>query len=204
MLSLIFRLSEACAWFAASFLFLCTTGYAFLYRGILRKTKRISPLFALKIVLLAVYLFAVLYVTVLDRILTVTPAGISLTLGAERRWNLIPFYDFFFSGVHGIGLPVRYALLNVLLFVPLGLLLPLTSCRFYGRLPVFFCGFSFSLLIESLQLVCRSGIFELDDLLFNTAGAMAGRLLFLAIAAHCGLAGKPRENPRCSQDSPVL
>ena len=39
-------------------------------------------------------------------------------------------------------------------------------------------GFVFSLCIETIQLVCRVGSFDVDDLLLNTIGALAGYLIF--------------------------
>lgn len=65
-------------------------------------------------------------------------------------------------------------LLNILMFVPLGMGLPFVHDflkRWYGALLVLFCG---SLMIETIQLVFHLGVFEADDLLNNTMGGILG------------------------------
>ena len=79
---------------------------------------------------------------------------------------------------------VQQVLLNVLLFVPLGVLIRLLLRR--GVLVATVVGFSVSLLIELTQRTgdwglygCAYRKFDVDDLLVNTLGAVAGALLSL-------------------------
>lgn len=69
---------------------------------------------------------------------------------------------------------------NVAGFLPFGFFLPVVSSRFAGFFRVTALGAAFSLLIETVQLVTRSGVFDVDDLVLNTAGAAFGCLLFFA------------------------
>ena len=69
---------------------------------------------------------------------------------------------------------------NVAGFLPFGFFLPVVSERLTGFFSVTIQGALFSLLIESVQLVTRSGVFDVDDLVLNTAGAAFGWLLFFA------------------------
>lgn len=71
-----------------------------------------------------------------------------------------------------------YVVENILLFVPFGFLSPWAFKIF--RKPHFcvFAGFFVSLVIESLQLATRRGFFQIDDILTNTLGMLAGYLLF--------------------------
>ena len=74
--------------------------------------------------------------------------------------------------------------LNVMLFVPMGYLLPYVFSWFRARArirPVVAC-FLLSLATENLQLVFRRGFYDLDDLLSNTLGGFIGQLLFISIA----------------------
>ena len=64
--------------------------------------------------------------------------------------------------------------LNILLFVPFGYLLPMLWKRADRWWKVLLCGFAASLVIELLQLVTRYGMFDLDDLMHNTLGALLG------------------------------
>ena len=74
-------------------------------------------------------------------------------------------------------------ILNFLMFVPLGFLLPALKKR--GPVRVALAAFLASLCIEGVQLLyCWGGvsnrrIFDVTDLIMNTAGGVAGFLLFL-------------------------
>ena len=70
------------------------------------------------------------------------------------------------------------AVLNVLLFVPFGYLLPLLWPRVDCWWKLLLCGLFISLLIELMQLVTLRGMFDLDDLMNNTIGALLGWLCF--------------------------
>ena len=65
-------------------------------------------------------------------------------------------------------------LLNIALFVPLGILLPLLSRVFRKWYAVLPTGFGFSLAIELGQLATARGMFDVDDLFTNTLGTMVG------------------------------
>lgn len=63
---------------------------------------------------------------------------------------------------------------NVLLFVPAGVLCPWMWKRIRGWKCSLVFGFVLSLLIETTQLLTGRGLFQIDDLLTNVAGMMAG------------------------------
>lgn len=74
--------------------------------------------------------------------------------------------------------------LNVMLFVPLGYLLPYVFPWFRAKVrtrPVLVC-FLISFITENLQLVFRRGLYDVDDILSNTFGGWIGQLLFVSIA----------------------
>ena len=71
-----------------------------------------------------------------------------------------------------------YVIENILLFVPFGFL---GSWAFEKMRRFFRClatGAFTSLCIESLQLVTGRGVFQIDDILTNTLGAVVGFLLY--------------------------
>ena len=83
------------------------------------------------------------------------------------------------------------ALLNVFLFVPLGLVIDAK------RRPVFvafFAGLTFSIVIESAQLLSPGRHSSVADLLWNSAGAAAGALLLMQ--GRLWLAGAPSKTFR--------
>ncbi len=75
-----------------------------------------------------------------------------------------------------------YIVENILLFIPYGFLFPLTWKKCKGIVPNVFIGFVTSLLIETLQLVSGRGIFQIDDIITNSLGALIGYLLFALFA----------------------
>jgi len=82
---------------------------------------------------------------------------------------------------------------NMIMFAPLGFLLPLLSKRTRRFLTVLCLSFLVAMGIEFVQVISRRGIFELDDLFHNTLGSIAGFLLMRAVldsAEHRRLVGK--------------
>ncbi len=81
--------------------------------------------------------------------------------------NLIPFQS------EGI---MTYAL-NIIMFMPLGFLLPLIWKKLRNPIKVLLTGFCFSFAIELCQLFNRRNT-DIDDLLMNTLGALVGYFLW--------------------------
>ena len=75
--------------------------------------------------------------------------------------------------------PLRHAFQNALLFIPLGVLLPMikrdTLARFLYVGPM---GLMLSTSIEALQMFLRIGQCDLEDIVSNTLGAMLGLVLY--------------------------
>lgn len=67
---------------------------------------------------------------------------------------------------------------NLLGFAPIGFLLPLLIPLFRKGIYVLLAGFFLSLCFETTQLVLGLGIFDVDDLILNTAGCFIGYCLF--------------------------
>ena len=74
--------------------------------------------------------------------------------------------------------------MNVMLFVPMGYLLPYLFGWFRAKVryrPALAC-FIIAFLIENLQLVFRRGFYDMDDLVSNTIGGMIGQFLYVSVA----------------------
>lgn len=67
---------------------------------------------------------------------------------------------------------MRQALINLLLLMPGGMLIPMLGILKLRDVAVI--GFLESLVIEILQFITKTGLFELDDLFHNTAGVVIG------------------------------
>lgn len=76
---------------------------------------------------------------------------------------------------------VMEVILNILVFIPAGLLLPHIVHRIDRWWKAALTGFALSLAIEVIQLVTHLGFFDIDDLFDNTLGALLGWLMFCRI-----------------------
>jgi glycopeptide antibiotics resistance protein len=70
---------------------------------------------------------------------------------------------------------------NMMMFMPLGFLLPLLGIRFRRFTPVLVISLIVTVGIELIQMLSGRGIFELDDIFHNTLGSVAGYLIMQAI-----------------------
>lgn len=142
-------------------------------------SSRASRLHVLGVMTFVVYLLLVMWICGVGTLWDFLRGG---AVGWRVQVNVVPFSPWLN--------PVTW-LLNVVLFVPLGFLLP-CLWRGYERLPLTFAaGFCFSLAIELSQLL-NFRITDVDDLIANTLGAVLGLLLF-RLARAIGLwAMRPR------------
>ena len=91
--------------------------------------------------------------------------------------------------------------LNMILFVPMGYLLPYVFRWFRARVqtrPVLFC-LLLSALVENLQLITRRGMYDFDDIISNTLGGLIGQMLYIAagyVVTHPGWRQDLREYNR--------
>lgn len=120
-------------------------------------------------VLFAIYIFAALYVTSAGTLYDLMRYGV----GAQsEQINLLPFS----RAIDRVGY-----FQNILLFMPLGFLLPLIWEGLRKWWCALLAGFSFSLLIEASQLFNNRST-DVDDLIMNTLGALLGYVLFKVFA----------------------
>lgn len=75
-----------------------------------------------------------------------------------------------------------YAVENILLFLPYGFLWGLMRRRKKGLWNALAVGFLTSLGIEFLQLFSGRGVFQTDDMITNTLGAVVGYILYRCVA----------------------
>lgn len=124
---------------------------------------------ALAILALLIYLGVVFASTVFTRMPTV------------RQYELIPFWSWYEVFVnHSRSLLVEN-LLNILLLLPAGVLLPIIFDRRLRPSMAFMMGALISAAIEVSQLIFRRGLFEWDDMFHNSFGCLFGCLIANAV-----------------------
>ncbi len=140
---------------------------AFLLAVLLYLLFRLPKRKRLAVSILLPYLFLVLAATVLARV----PAE-KIRLLLQPFWSYVEIRK---GGMKGTNI-AKEVVLNILMLMPIGLLLPVLGFRFRS---VVFSGMAFSCLIEGLQLVTKRGYFEIDDIIHNTFGVVIGFLIWM-------------------------
>lgn len=158
--------------------------YFVIYRKLLKGKRRLTFGQVLWTCIFLCYGFIVLSATIFMRF---------------PSWWTGEFYPLFYSyreaWITGSAASWRNIFLNYLMFVPIGFLLPIGMRHFEKCGWTVLFAFCFSLTIEIIQYVSKRGMFELDDLLGNTLGALIGFGLYrLALHTFSGL--KRRQQKR--------
>lgn len=118
-----------------------------------------------------VYCGAVLYLTYFSR-------GVNYWKAVERRL----FADEIEAYTKGTWKLLEHDALNIAMMVPAGFLIPLINRPAFGSFGhSFFFGLIFSLYIELIQLITFTGKSDVNDIVWNTVGAILGYLLIRAI-----------------------
>ena len=135
-----------------------------LYRFILKKdlkTWKLLPgfLFILNIIF-------IIYLTFLTRNETYGEIDLNLFRSYREAWNTCSIRNW------------QLIIFNILVFSPLGTLLPLLFEKFRRLWRTSGAGFLFSLGIELSQRITQRGLCEVDDLFHNTLGVLLGYCLF--------------------------
>lgn len=87
---------------------------------------------------------------------------------------------------------------NVVIFIPFGIFLPMAS-RYRSIFTTLFASFGLSLCVEVFQFIARVGSFDVDDLLLNTIGGIAGHILYVicdAVGRHNDYKKKSKQRRR--------
>lgn len=102
-----------------------------------------------------------------------------------QKANKVPFrtINLYYKGYKKNNTVATYNLLgNLLGFIPFGFLLPLAIPWFRKVIPILAAIIFLSVGFEIVQLYTGLGIFDVDDLILNCTGALAGFILFSIIS----------------------
>lgn len=144
-------------------------GYKIIYQKCMKGQKRISKR---KLVL---YGATIMYAVIVF-------GAVFLSRGGFYGVTNLHLFSSYFEAYHKMEASLfRNIILNILLFVPFGFLLPHYSDKFkkiYIAVPIGFC---VSLMIELIQYITKIGIFELDDIFNNTVGVWIGYGVYMVV-----------------------
>lgn len=104
------------------------------------------------------------------------------SLSNEYRYNLQLFSEIRRYIVYRDRLGAEYFIVNifgnVFAFAPFGFMIPIVNAKYNRFRDVLVLSFLLTLTIESMQLLLKVGIFDVDDLLMNTLGGLIGYGIF--------------------------
>lgn len=143
------------------FFLLVTTLVFYVY--LFNKNKRLIPL-----TLLLGYIVIVVFYTVIWR-----------PTGESREYNFMIFWSYMANRKEMTPLYLEN-IMNILLFLPLGVLSGVVFKRNSLLYCLFFC-VTFSIIIEILQLIFKKGFAETDDVIHNTLGCLIGYWIWLLL-----------------------
>lgn len=99
--------------------------------------------------------------------------------------NIIPFKNTigYLNGSHHVNMDIiiNNTLGNILIFLPLGIFLPLLFKKYSKFTKVIIASTVISFTIEVLQIVLKIGKFDIDDVILNVIGSIIGFLLLKMI-----------------------
>lgn len=147
-------------------------GYFVLYKKCMKGTKKLSFVKVCLFFLFFVYLTVVFGAVFASRV-----------SHYQHTLNLQPFSSYREAWYTFSAVAWRNLILNILMFVPMGMLLPLLlkGCRRFWI--TYLAGFAASAGIEFVQFATHRGIVEFDDVFNNTLGTMIGYGMIAVMAA---------------------
>ncbi|MGG3871618.1 VanZ family protein [Brevibacillus laterosporus] len=88
----------------------------------------------------------------------------------------------------------RYELLGkILLYIPIGILIPLLFGSINNMLRTFLFTLILSFLINSVKIITQAGFFEIDDIILNVIGGMIGFVFVKGWFSFIAILFKPKE-----------
>ena len=138
-----------------------------LFCKIFKRKRRLGTDHAVAMCMLLIYMTSLLFIVFMSREVG-EYNGINMELWST--WGTtITKRAFFFE--------------NILLFIPMGILMPSAFTKFRKIYICIPCCLLFSLFIETIQYIFGLGIAEIDDIVTNTIGAFIGLIIWYFLLA---------------------
>lgn len=147
-------------------------GYFLVYRKLMKGTKKLKASKVGLWSIFLIYMILVLGATIGDRVSGYESINLHLFSSYKDVYNNFSLGEW------------RNIILNILMFVPIGFMIPLILKKCERCYITYLVGFGITLFIEILQLVSKRGIFELDDIINNSLGCAIGYgivMLFISL-----------------------
>ena len=146
-------------------------GYFIVYKKLIGGRKRIKLRQIIIATMFIGYIIMVIGVTFLNRRSGIYGSANFLFLSTYiEAWNSFNLRNW------------QFIILNILLFIPLGIFLPVIHKKFNNIIRTLFVSLIITLMIECLQYLTGFGIFDIDDIFNNILGTVVGYSIKMSIA----------------------
>ena len=145
------------------------TGYFVVYKKVLRGRKRLAVKDMVMLSLIAGYIMLVIGITFLQRNSFYGQVNLHFLSSYKTAWNSFEVRSW------------QFLIFNIIMFVPLGILLPIAHKGFRKISHALAAGLALTCLIEVAQLITAFGIFELDDIFNNLLGTLVGYSIVMTV-----------------------
>ena len=126
--------------------------------------------------------FLVLYMSALAYVCFFSETYGRTHISEGYHYNFVPFKEIRRFLEYRVVIGFKAVLLNlfgnVFVFSPFGFIVPVISRKSRVVMKMLILTFMLSFCIETIQLLCRVGSFDVDDLLLNTLGGLIGYAIF--------------------------
>lgn len=130
----------------------------------------------------------ILYLLILSKIIIIKHYPFTIVLEGINNFNLERriFYSNFvpFKGIfnyYNIKITLVNVLGNIIIFIPLGFLLPLVIEKSIKIRSIIIIGIIISLLLEVTQFITGLGYFDINDIFLNNIGTVIGGIVYRKI-----------------------
>ncbi|QSX06570.1 VanZ family protein [Sedimentibacter sp. zth1] len=144
--------------------------YKLIYKKLIKGNKKLNFIKTFYIIILISYLLFIIFNTCFKYI-----------PGMHRSMNLVPFMSYRQAMFDFSNIGMSQLIFNIILFIPIGFLLPICNYRFEKWYKTIIIGLSLTILIETTQLIFNGGVFDVDDIINNVLGTILGYSLITTI-----------------------
>ena len=149
------------------------------------KSRNLKFFKEVKIILFTLYILILLFVTLFKfpylEFINPFDTYMYKVEGLRGLINIIPFnetIETLSDKSIPIMNPIRNIIGNILLFIPLGFLIPIINPNLNKIVKIILIGFCLSLSIEIIQIFTMGNVCDIDDVIFNTIGALIGIVIY--------------------------
>jgi glycopeptide antibiotics resistance protein len=145
----------------------------------MKKHKKIVSIVAIIYILIMVYLLFLMRIGGIEE-----ASGLTFLQHFKQYTNFIPFRSInrygsaLLIGTHGVSIAVINLIGNIVVFIPMGIFLPIYFDKAKKLLGIVIITIITVLSVEMIQFFTYTGTFDIDDIILNLIGSIMGFVIW--------------------------